>query len=248
MIIDGHMHLKGGDTFRREFDPDVTLRRMEEAGIDRACVFSICLPSYESNELTRRAVTGREQLIPFAHVVPEEGIAAQVELDRAVQRLGFRGLKLHCGEVRREVTPELFMPVLEQAASYQLPIVFDAANRPELAQSCAEAVPGAYLIMAHLGSSHDQFMVDRFLEIAYEHENVWLDTSYSSCPWKIADALRLLGPSKLIFGSDAGGDYYPPIIELTKVRAYVCDTTALELILGGNLRQLLSVTRSTDPG
>ena len=125
VIIDAHAHVKGGDAFHRELDPDATIARMDEAGIDRTCVFSICLPSYESNELTRAAVSGRDRLIPFAHVVPEEGIAATMELERAVERLGFRGLKLHCGEVRGEVTPDLFLPVLEQAAGYRLPMIFD---------------------------------------------------------------------------------------------------------------------------
>lgn len=245
MIIDAHVHIKGGDVFRREFDPDATVARMDEAGIDRSCVFSICLPSYDSNELTRRAVQGRSRLIPFAHVVAEEGIAAKMELERAVEQLGFRGLKLHCGEVRGEVTAELFLPYLEQAASYRLPIIFDCINRPHLAEACATTVPTATLIMAHLGSSNDEFMVDRFLDIAYRHDNVWLDTSYCHCPWKIADALRLLGASKLIFGSDGGGDYYPPMIELAKVRAYIRDATALEKILGGNIEKLLTEVRTS---
>jgi len=243
MIIDGHVHVKGGDVFRRELDPDRTLARMEEAGIDRSCVFSICLPSYDSNELTRQAVEGRERLIPYAHVVPEEGLAARIELERAVSSLGFRGLKLHVGEVRGEATPELFLPFLEQCATYRVPVLFDCINRPELAEACAHNAPGTTLILAHLGSSNDQFMVDRFIEIAYRHDNVWLDTSYSGCPWKIGDAVRLLGPGKLIFGSDGGGDYYPPMIELAKVRAYVRESAALEAILGGNLQALLAEAR-----
>lgn len=243
MIVDAHVHVKGGDVFRRELDPDATVRRMDEAGIDRSCVFSICLPSYDSNELTRMAVAGRDRLIPFAHVVADEGIAATLELARAVEQLRFQGLKLHRGEVRGEMEPGLFVPILEQAAGYRLPIIFDCINRPDLAEACAESVPQATLVMAHLGSSTDQFMVDRFIDIAYRHDNVWLDTSYSSCPWKIADALRLLGPSKLVFGSDGGGDYYPAIIELTKVRAYVRDDAARERILGGNIEAMLADVR-----
>jgi uncharacterized protein len=243
VIVDAHAHVKGGDVFRRELDPDATIARMDEAGIDRSCVFSICLPSYDSNELTHAAVAGRDRLIPFAHVVPQEGIAATLELERAVERLGFRGLKLHCGEVHGEVTATLFLPTLEQAAAYRLPIIFDCIDRPEIALACAEAVPQAHLIMAHMGSCQDQFMVDRFIDIAYRHENVWLDTSFSSCPWKMVDAVRLLGPTKLIFGSDGGGDYYPAIIELTKVKAYIRDRAALSAILGDNVAALLDDVR-----
>lgn len=240
MIIDAHVHIKGGDYARREFDAETTLTCARKAGIDYSCVFSICLPSYDSNELTRHTVQGHDRLIPFAHVLPEEGIQARIELERAVEQLGFRGLKLHCGEVRGEVTPELFIPYLQQAAAYRLPIIFDCIDRPAVAEACAKAVPQAYLVMAHLGSSSDQFMVDRFLGIAYAHDNVWLDTGYCFSPWKIADALRLLGPSKLIFGSDAGGAYYPPAIEMAKLRAYVHEPQALESILCGNIAAMLA--------
>lgn len=243
MVIDGHVHVKGGDVFRRELDPDRTLARMDEAGVDRSCVFSVCLPSYDSNELTRRAVAGRDRLIAYAHVVPEEGLIAQRELERAVEQHGFRGLKLHAGELRGEASLALFRPVLEQCADYRLPVLFDCVNRPDLAEDCVTAVPGASFVMAHLGSSHDQFMVDRFIEMALRHDNVWLDTSYSNCPWKIGDALRSLGPNKLIFGSDGGGDYYPPMIELAKVKAYVRESPALDRVLGGNLSELLDTVR-----
>lgn len=247
MIIDGHVHIKGGDVFRRELDPDRTLARMDEAEVGRSCVFSICLPSYESNQLTYAAVRGRDRLIPYAHVVPEEGVAAQLELERAVEKLRFQGLKLHVGEVRGEPTVDLFRPVLEQCASYRLPVLFDCIDRPELADACAAAMPQTAFLMAHLGSSSDQFMVDRFIDIAYRRDNVWLDTAYSNCPWKIADAVRVLGPHKLVFGSDGGGDYYPPMIELAKVRAYVQESAALERILGSNLADLLAQVRQPRP-
>jgi len=52
-IIDSHVHVKGGDLYRRELDPEETIRGMDQAGIDQSCIFSICLPSRESNELTR---------------------------------------------------------------------------------------------------------------------------------------------------------------------------------------------------
>ena len=42
MIIDCHMHLKGGDIERTEFTPADIVKVMDEAGIDRAIVFAIC--------------------------------------------------------------------------------------------------------------------------------------------------------------------------------------------------------------
>jgi hypothetical protein len=45
MIVDSCVHIKGGDYFRREFDPDATVRMLAKAGINRASVFSLCVPS-----------------------------------------------------------------------------------------------------------------------------------------------------------------------------------------------------------
>ncbi|MCK5803170.1 MAG: amidohydrolase [Lentisphaeria bacterium] len=242
MVIDSHVHLKGGDYFRREFDPDATVRMLDDAGIDRACVFSMSLPTQESNELTRRGVKGREdRLIPYAHALPEEGELARQEVLRAVEKWGFRGLKLHLGEVRGEPTDELFLPFLEQAAELNIPVLLDCINQPELAKRWVEAVPEAKIIIPHLGSPLDQFMVDQFIRLCQSHDNVWLDTSYSHVPWKIRDAVHFCGAEKVIFGSDGGAGYYPSSFELAKVNAYDLVSEELELILGGNITRLIGL-------
>ena len=242
MIIDSHVHLKGGDMHRREFDPDDTVRMLDAAGIDRACVFAMSLPSWDSNVLTRRAVTGREdRLIPYAHVVAEEGAIAHQELDRAVLEWGFRGLKLHLGEVRGELTDELIVPFLEHVARLRIPVLLDCNNRPDFAERWVKAVPEAKIIIAHLGSSNDELIVNHFISLCAAHENVWLDTCYSSVPWKIRDAVRCCGAGKVVFGSDGGAGYYPASIELAKLRAYEFTEDELQLILCENIRGLLNL-------
>lgn len=242
MIIDSHVHIKGGDYFRRQFDPDATVQMLDDACIDKACVFSISLPSWEANELTRNAVQGREdRLIPYAHVLPEEGDIAHEEFRRVVEERGFKGLKLHVGLVRGEPNADLFIPFLEQAAQMDVPVLLDCIHKPEMLQSLADSVPQAKIIAAHMGSFNDPFMVDKFINICGRKENVWLDTAYSSIPWKIRDAVHFCGANKVIFGSDGGAGYYPASIELAKVKAYNFTPEQLELILGGNIRTLIGV-------
>jgi predicted TIM-barrel fold metal-dependent hydrolase len=242
MIIDSHVHLKGGDRFRREFDPDATVRMLDDAGIDRACVFAMSLPSRESNEMTRRAVVGREaRLIPYAHVLPEEGDLALVEMRRAVEEWGFRGLKLHCGEVVGEAQDEHIVPFLECAAELGIPVLLDCLNRPGQARLWVTSVPEAKVIIAHLGGNVDEQMASRFIALARAHANVHLDTSYLLCPWMIREAVRVCGPDKVVFGSDGAAGLYPASLELAKVRAYDFTASELELILSGNIRRLLGL-------
>jgi predicted TIM-barrel fold metal-dependent hydrolase len=174
-------------------------------------------------------------------VLPEEGDLAHLEFRRAVEEGGFRGLKLHLGEVRGEVTDELGVPFLEQAAELGVPVLLDCINRPEWAARWAEAVPQVKVIIAHLGSPLDPFMVDRFISLCRRHHNVWLDTSYSHVPWKIRDAVRYCGAEKVIFGSDGGAGYYPASLELAKINAYDFTPEERRLILGENIRALLGL-------
>jgi len=244
MIIDSHVHVKGGDTYRRELDPDRTIYRMDQAGIDTSIVFSICLPSRASNEMTLRAVRGREErLIPYAHAVPPEGAIALQEVRRAVDQ-GCRGLKLHFGELQgQEPTDGLFLPLLELAASLHVPVLLDCNDRPEYPDRWAGVVPEANIIIPHLGSSRDQHMNWRFFDVAMRHANIWLDTSYTSGPWMIKDAYDALGPAKLIWGSDGGGDYYPPLIELAKIQVWEFPPADLERMLSGNILALIGDRR-----
>ena len=239
-IVDSHAHVKGGDTYRRELDPDRTIYRMDQAGISRTVVFSICLPSRESNDLTLRAVKGRGgRLIPYAHAVPQEGGVALAEARRAVD-LGCRGLKLHFGELYGlEPSDELFLPLIELAAGLSIPVLLDCNNRPQYPDRWASAVPEAKIVVPHLGSSDDQNMNWRFFDLARRHDNVWLDTSYTTGPWMINNAYLALGPRKLIWGSDGGGDYYPPLIELAKIQVWEFPAPDLELMLSRNILELL---------
>lgn len=237
MIIDCHVHAKGGDTYRREFPPEMILRTMDEAGVDKSVVFSICLPGRESNNLTARCCKAApDRLIPFAHVWPEEGRQALIEIDRAVEQLGCRGLKLHVGEMP-DASADPLKPVCEKATQVGLPVLIDVATRLDIATELVESVPGMKLIIAHLGAPNSEALVERFIALAWEHPNIWRDSSYSSCPWKIADAIERLGPDRVVFGSD--GPIIHPAIELMKIRVCNLSQEDFEKVTWRNIESLM---------
>src|SRR5262249_44517820 len=153
--------------------------------------------------------------------VPTEGRIALDEVRRAVD-LGCRGLKLHFGELPPGVEPadELFLPLLELAASLRIPVLLDCNDRPQYPERWAPLVPEARVIIPRLGSPADQRMTGRFFPRAARHANVWLDPSSTSGPGMIKEAYAALGPRKLIWGSDGGGAYSPPLIELAKIQVW----------------------------
>ena len=100
-----------------------------------------------------------------------------------------------------------------------------------------EAFPSGRFLIAHLGSPNNERIADKFLALAARSSNVWLDISYSHCYWKIADAYRVLGADKLVWGSD--GPLIHPKVEIEKVRILNLPTEEEAKILGGNLLRLI---------
>jgi len=236
MIVDCHMHVKGGDLYRREFSADFIVRRLDEAGIGTAVAFSICLGSRESNDLTyREAQKFPDRLIGFAHVNPEEGDLTVEELGRAVKGLNFKGVKVHFGEFA--FSKEIFLPVMDEIARLKVPCLIDCKEQYAVMGELADAYPEAKIIIAHLGSHNNEKLVDRFIGLAKRKENVFLDSSWSDVPWKIGDAVTIAGAEKVLFGSD--GPLLHPLIELTKVKVLKLKRREEELILGGNILNLL---------
>ncbi len=242
MIIDCHVHCKGGDLYRREFTADDILRAMDEAEIERSIVFAICLPSLESQAMTERVcAVAPERLTPFAHVLPDEGPLALMELERAVSELGFRGLKLHLGELpaglsAKEIV-ESVEPLISKCADLHVPCLIDAKGMPDVIDELAEASPNCDLIVPHLGCSQGETLIDRFIGLAATRHNVLLDTSYVHEPWKIGDAIRRAGPTKVIFGSD--GPLMHPAIEMRKLEVLDLAPEAWQAVTERNIQTLL---------
>ncbi|MGQ9732816.1 MAG: amidohydrolase family protein [Candidatus Zipacnadales bacterium] len=242
MIIDCHVHCKGGDLYRREFSAVEILRTMDEAGVDRSVVFPICLPSVESQLLTQGVCAeDPARLIPFAHVLPEEGALASVELGRAIGELGFRGLKLHLGELTPGAeTPaviDLLSPLTTRCADLGVPCLIDVGGRFDVAVGLAEASPDCNLIIAHLGCSQGELTIDRFIGLAATTHNVFLDTSYNHNSWKIGEAIRRAGAHKIIWGSD--GPLIHPAVELKKLEVLGLSEEEWTAVTSANILRLL---------
>jgi predicted TIM-barrel fold metal-dependent hydrolase len=238
-IIDFHCHIKGGDLYRREFSAEQILANADQCGIEKTVVFSICLPSRESNELTwREASKAPERLIPFAHAVPTEGALALREIHRCFAELRWRGLKLHCGEIS-DPTVAVLAPCLRLCADYGRPCLIDMAGRLDLARQLADQVPDCQLVIAHLGAPHDEALVDRFIGLGIEFPHLRFDLSYCHVPWKMQSAVDALGADRLLFGSD--GALIHPRIELAKIDCLKITPHQRQQILHDNAAVLLGL-------
>src|SRR5579864_7035639 len=102
MIVDAHCHAGIGPIMNAPWttraDLDITLRHMEEAGIDRTIIFPVNNPTYTRANEAIAEMCGKHpgKLIGFAKHDPEsEAGKVPAMLRREVKQLGLKGLKLH---------------------------------------------------------------------------------------------------------------------------------------------------------
>ena len=237
-VIDCHTHAGTGTTLTDPWttiaDPQEILRRNREAGIDKACIFPISHDTFEqaNREIERIVKQHPEKFIGFAkHDPVKEKGRIRTMLLRECRELGLRGLKLHVTP-----TPE----VLDTVAELGIPILWHPSPDVAVFNKVAAAYPKIDFILAHLGSdlSADWREHAAAIDSARDHPNVYLDTGAAVLTRYIEQAVKELGPEKVIFGSDE-----PEVdcrLEIFKIRVLKLPKEQEEKILGGNMARLLS--------
>jgi predicted TIM-barrel fold metal-dependent hydrolase len=240
-VIDCHVHAGHANALTAPWtdiaDPAGILRRMDQAGIDKAVIFPISNePSYEraNREIFEICQKHPARFIGFAKHDPdgEKGRIRQMMLHE-IRDLGLRGLKLH-----GHPGPE----ILDVCAEFGIPILYHP-SRVARFEEIALAYPTVDLILAHLGSDLSMDYREHFAAIAMaqKHPNVYLDTSTVVPTRYIEKAVQEVPAEKIVFGSDE-----PEVdtrLEIFKIRVLKLPGEKAEAILGGNMARLLSKYR-----
>jgi len=236
LIIDAHCHAGTGQAMSAPWetraDIEVTLRHMSEAGIDRTIIFPINNPEYEraNREIAEICARYPYKFLGFAKHDPqtEAGRIARMLLQE-VKEMGLKGLKLH-----RLPTRE----VLDAVAELGIPVLYHP-ERVGNFHMIASEYPQIPFIMAHLGSFASRNWMEHLeaISIARRYPNVYLETSGVVYFKYLEMAVKELGPSKVIFGSD--GPELDSRVELYKIKLLKLLPADEALVLGGNIRRLL---------
>lgn len=242
-IVDAHCHAGPGKNSRQPGgphdpwttfnDPEETLHKMEQAGIDRTVIFPINNDTYAAanQKIAEYIRRWPDQLIGFAKHddKTEQGQIADA-LRYEVEELGLSGLKLHG-------TPSEEM--MATASELKIPILFHPA-RVDDCHIAVRAHPEVNFILAHLGSfsSRRWREHERAILATQQYPNLYLETSSVVYFRFLEKAARELPANKLIFGSD--GPLVDSRLELQKIRMLGLPEEAERQVLGGNILRLLS--------
>jgi uncharacterized protein len=248
MIVDCHCHAGPGDGLTGPWDTtarlDGYLERARRAGIRGVVLFAVFHSDYAvANRAVARIVAedprGRTGFV-FVHPARDRGrIGALVE--EGVERLGFRGIKVHRHDAR--ITSE----VCEAARVYRLPVLYDVMGETSVAELLAAEYPDVDFVIPHLGSFMDDWRAQiALIDPLERHPNLYTDTSGVRRFDLLVDVVRRAGPGKVLFGSD--GPWLHPGLELAKVRALGLPANAERLILGENVLRLLAAARRRPRG
>jgi hypothetical protein len=244
MLIDAHVHLKGG-----ALHPGV-VEAAARLGIERLLVSSLGAFQYEpahdqclqANRETEAAMRRHPGLVLGACYVNPRFAQAADEAGRCVEA-GMVAVKLW---VAAPASDPCVFPVVEKAIALGVPILQHAWHKatgnlphestPSEVAALGRRYPEAALIMAHIGGDWE-----RGLRAVRGVRNVRVDTSGSIIEaGMIEAAVEQLGAARVIFGSDADG--VEPAVALAKITGAEISDEAKRLILGDNVAALLSHT------
>lgn len=242
-IIDAHCHAGKGinyaaddpksDPWTTYNNPNWTLRRARQAGIDKTIIFPINNTTYRraNEEIASYVRCWPDKFIGFAkHDSKTEAGKIRKMLLREVRELGLRGLKLH-GIPTKEM--------VETASELKIPILFHPPNVNDSLE-VVQSYPQVSFILAHLGSFASRSWTEhvRAIEASKRLTNLYLDTSSVVFFEYLERAATELPPQKLIFGSD--GPLVNSQVELYKIRLLKLPKEKEQLVLGGNISRLLT--------
>ncbi len=244
-VVDSHVHLKHGDAARTEYSPDQIVETMDMAGIDRSVVFAMSTTTKRSIEMAEAAVKKYpDRLIPYVYALPHYERPVVKEIEAALAGRVFRGIKIHAGECT--LADYVVDPVLRIAGKHAVACLIDCLGNYAAAKRMAQAFPGTKLIIAHMGRylSTDKRLIEQFIGLAEQSANVLLDVSGVVVPEMIVQAVRRIGSSRMLWGTD--GPHPKPDTatfartELDKIRHLGLSRQDTDNLLGRTILRLLT--------
>lgn len=262
VVIDFHVHAQKLDAFlagKSEFlDKEFILKSMDDARIE----YSVLILMARKGELdeTRRmndrlaAVCQEEgRFVGFGSVNPLDGEVVLEEMDRCVRDLQLRGFKFHPFAQDFDVGEPMVQDIFRKAAELNVPILIDSCDARDATQNTkffnlAMTCPETKICFAHVGMHRfmDYFIFGFLKDIPLFKTDVYFDLTSTCSIFKGSPfqeqflwITKLIGPDRLLFGSDFPGNNQKNSLE--DIRSFGYPDDWLPKIFGANAARLLKI-------
>jgi len=237
------------DSFRDEngkLDLAALLTLEDEASMDVAVIMPNTQPDPQNDELAD-ALRGNPRALGCALVHPTEPEPVE-QVKLAAEVWGMHGIKLMPAVHNYNVDDPIVRSVVESARDYGLIVsIHSGPNNchPTRIGTVASWVPETPVIMDHMGFPD---ALDAAISVAKENKNISLGTTIlrfhrrwgtdanTVVPTEVKDAVDVLGPEQIVFGSNL--PEYRPIQVINALKRLELGDDAEALIFGDNLARI----------
>lgn len=248
-------------------DEKELISSMDEAGVDKAFVMGHVWKPYKCETPLEWVASivhkYPDRLIGFHVADPLGGLKEVENIDRAVNELGFKGLKLFPAYNHISLNDQRMYPLFEKAQKMGIPVLIHTGwthvpkarmewQNPVLIDDIANDFPDLRIIMGHSGFQwiYEALMVMKKHKKVYGDFAFWLDWTiqFTAQVMTLAKSLGLM--TRVLWGSDYPGitqkpelERYRRLIEYTKKHEFEPEITEedLKLFFGENARKLVKI-------
>jgi predicted TIM-barrel fold metal-dependent hydrolase len=223
-----------------EATPDDLLALEDAAGIDVAIVMPRVQLRPDNRWLVERLKGYEKRLIACCSVNPNFGAEAVEEFRRGITEWGMRGLKLMPHGFALDLSSPGMRPIMDLARELRQPVTIHTGTppgHPAQAALVAHKWPEVPIILDHMGYRD---YCGEAIAAAETFPNLYLGTTLVTVePGTIKAAVDAVGPTRVVFGSNAPSAY--PDLGVENIRRLKLGQEAEDLILGENLKRIYGV-------
>lgn len=209
--LDFHTHL-GESIFGYQQDIHTLLANMKKDQIDQAVVIAVhpkdSQLSFANDDVAMAIRPHREFLFGFARVDPRLGEESEMELERCIKHLGFKGLFLHPWEETCPVNSQEVKALMPLVQKLKIPVMISGGHvRVSMASQIAD-LARSFPEITFIATSGGQMNISGIElgeaeQMLKENPNVYLETSGIYREDFIEDMVPVIGEERLIFGSNS---------------------------------------------
>lgn len=235
--LDFHVHL-GQSIFGYGQGLEELIASLDRLDIAQAVVVPVQPRNYhlgpENDRIAAAVAEHPQRLLGFGRVDPRQGEAASAELRRCVQALGLKGLFLHPWEESCPINSAWVKALMPTVAELGIPMMIAGGHvRVSMASQLADLARGFPEIPMVLTSGGQinisGIALGEASQLLQEHANLYLETSGIYREDFIEDMLPLIGPARILFGSNAP-EYCQELEVLRPRLAHLSDAHKADLL------------------
>lgn len=192
-----------------------TLALMDEAGVETLLLSAWCRPEgwvFSNDEIAEYTRAYPDRFVGVATVDLARPVAAVTELQRAVNDLGFKALRIVPWLWKLPPNHRLYYPLYVKCVELDIPFCTQVGHTGPLMPSetgrpvpyldeVALDFPELRIVAGHIGHP----WTDEMIGLAWKHDNVFIDTSAylpAYYPPQLLHYLKTYGRDKVLFGSN----------------------------------------------